>query len=228
MTLNNASAQSSSAPASPTKAKIPTEASTQAEPGKVFQKSILVLGDSLSAEYGIRRGSGWVQLLQQELDQSKVAQAKLVRTIYQFQNASISGETTAGGRARISALLDKYKPAIVVLELGGNDALRGLELSATEKNLREITQLAQKSGAKVLMVGMQIPPNFGASYANKFAAIFAKIATTEKAMLLPFLLKGVAERAELFQADRIHPTEAAQPIMAANVSAALKPLLGQH
>jgi acyl-CoA thioesterase I len=191
---------------------------------------ILVLGDSLSAEYGIKRGSGWVALLQTELDQGKIDAAKNNPTAsrtktYVMQNASISGETTAGGRSRLPDLLTRFEPNIVIVELGGNDALRGLDLAMTESNLREITQKAQKTGARVLLLGMQIPPNFGKSYAEKFSAMFRKIAQAERAELVPFFLDGIAEDLKFFQADRIHPTEAAQKTLMLNVSKGLKALL---
>ncbi len=181
---------------------------------------ILVLGDSLSAEYGIARGSGWVALLDKKLADDKIAA--------QVVNASISGDTTSGGHARLPALLKKYQPAIVVIELGGNDALRGLPLAMTEANLDAMTQAAQLAGAKVLLVGMQVPPNYGAQYGQQFAAAFAKVAQQRRAALVPFLLKGVADAADptkLFQPDRIHPTAAAHPIILGNVWPALRKLL---
>jgi acyl-CoA thioesterase-1 len=173
---------------------------------------ILVVGDSLSAEYGLKRGSGWVALLEQRLARDKIA-ARVV-------NASISGDTTSGGRSRLPALLAQHKPTHVVLELGGNDALRGLPLSGTEDNLAQMTQAAQKAGAQVLLVGMQVPPNYGTDYANRFAGLFAKVAKQYKAGLVPFLLQGVADGADprsLFQADGIHPREEAQARMLDNV-----------
>ncbi len=196
---------------------------------------ILILGDSLSAEYGLKRGTGWVSQLQSTLDQSKSDSAKAapVKTVraatspkkYLIQNASVSGETTAGGRSRLPDLLSRAQPNIVIVELGGNDALRGLDLAMTESNLREITQKAQKSGARVLLLGMQIPPNFGKAYADKFAAVFSKIARSEKSELVPFLLDGIADDLSYFQADRIHPTEAAQERIMKNVYQGLKALL---
>jgi acyl-CoA thioesterase-1 len=181
---------------------------------------ILVVGDSLSAEYGLKRGSGWVALLEQRLAREKVA-ARVV-------NASISGDTTSGGRSRLAALLRQHNPTHVVIELGGNDALRGLPLQMTEDNLSQMTQAAQKAGARVLLVGMQVPPNYGTDYANRFSALFAKVAKQHKAGLVPFLLEGVADGAEptkLFQADRIHPREEAHPIMLDNVWPELRKLL---
>jgi acyl-CoA thioesterase-1 len=181
---------------------------------------ILVVGDSMSSEYGLKRGSGWVALLEQRLAREKVA-AKVV-------NASVSGDTTSGGRSRLALLLKQHKPTHVVLELGGNDALRGLPLSMTEGNLSAMTQAAQQAGAKVLLVGMQVPPNYGTDYGQRFAALFEKVAKQHKAAVVPFLLKGVADGPEptrLFQADRIHPLEEAQPRMLDNVWPELKKLL---
>ena len=191
----------------------------QPAPGKAAPK-ILVLGDSLSAEYGLARGTGWVALLEKQL-----AADKLPATVI---NASVSGETTSGGRSRLPALLEQHRPTQVVIELGGNDALRGLPLKNTEDNLTWMTQAAQKAGAKVLIVGMQVPPNYGTDYANRFAAVFETVAKTQKAAVVPFFLKGVADGADptrLFQADRIHPKTEAHPIMLGNVWPELKKLL---
>jgi acyl-CoA thioesterase-1 len=181
---------------------------------------ILVVGDSLSAEYGLRRGSGWVALLEQRLAREKIA-AKVV-------NASITGDTTSGGRARLPALLQQHRPTHVVLELGGNDALRGLPLAMTDDNLSQMVALARKAGARVLLVGMQVPPNYGSDYAKRFADLFANVAKRHQAALVPFLLEGIAEGADptrLFQADRIHPKEEAQPRMLDNVWPELKKIL---
>jgi acyl-CoA thioesterase-1 len=181
---------------------------------------ILVVGDSLSAEYGLKRGTGWVALLEQRLAREKIA-AKVV-------NASISGDTTAGGRSRLPALLQQHKPTLVVIELGGNDALRGLPLAMTEDNLAQMTQAAQQAGAKVLLVGMQVPPNYGTDYSKRFAGLFESVAKQHKAALVPFLLKGVADvedPAKMFQADRIHPLASAHPVILANVWPVLAPLL---
>lgn len=180
-------------------------------------KSILVVGDSLSAEYGIARGTGWVPLLEKKLAEEKMEASVL--------NASISGETTSGGRARLPALLEKNKPNIVIIELGANDGLRGLPIEATEDNLRAMIRAARSAQAAVLLVGMQIPPNYGADYARRFAGIYAKLAKEFKLPLVPFLFEGVASRPELFQSDRIHPTAQAQPIMLNNVWSQLKPML---
>lgn len=190
-------------------------------PGKASARSvILVVGDSLSAEYGLERGKGWVKLLEQRL-----AKDKLAATVI---NASISGDTTSGGRSRLPALLKQHQPTLVVLELGGNDALRGLPLNMTRDNLLAMTRAAKVAGAKVLVVGMQVPPNYGRQYSEDFAALFQSVAKAEKTALVPFLLKGVADgpNAEaMFQPDRIHPREQAHPIMLANVWAGLRPLL---
>ena len=183
-------------------------------------QKILVLGDSLSAEYGLKRGTGWVALLEIRLKAEKL-DAVVV-------NASISGETTSGGRSRLGALLSQHRPSHVVIELGGNDALRGLPLSLTEDNLSQMTQSAQKAGASVLLAGMQVPPNYGRDYADRFAAMFAAVAKAHKAALVPFLLAGVSDGpdpTQLFQADRIHPTEAAHPMILVNVWPALRKIL---
>ena len=182
--------------------------------------TLLVVGDSLSAEYGLARGSGWVALLEKRLAQEKL-DASVV-------NASISGDTTSGGRSRLPALLRQHKPTHVILELGGNDALRGLPLAMTQANLSEMVRASKALGAKVVIAGMQVPPNYGRQYGNDFYALFKTVAQTEGVSLVPFFLKGVADvpQAEsLFQADRIHPREAAHPTLLANVWAVLKPLL---
>ena len=181
---------------------------------------ILVVGDSLSAEYGLRRGTGWVALLEQRLAKEKIA-VKVV-------NASISGDTTSGGRSRLPALLKQHRPTHVVIELGGNDALRGLPLQMTEDNLSKMPEAAQQAGARVLLVGMQIPPNFGADYGKRFSGLFATVAKARKVPLVPFLLEGIADGPEplkLFQADRIHPSEEAQARMMDNVWPELKKIL---
>lgn len=182
-------------------------------------KTVLVLGDSLSAEYGISRGAGWVTLLEKRLKDERI-DATII-------NASISGETTSGGKARLPALLQQHKPSVVVIELGGNDGLRGLPLSAAQANLRAMIEEAQKTNAKVLLVGMQIPPNYGRDYTEKFYALYSKLSREAKIPLVPFLLHGVAERPQLFQADRIHPVSEAQPIMLDNIWPHLKPLIAR-
>jgi len=181
---------------------------------------ILVVGDSLSAEYGLKRGSGWVALLDKRLTREKIA-ASVV-------NASISGDTTSGGRSRLPALLLKHKPTHVILELGGNDALRGLPLKQTEANLVTMARAAKAGGARVIVTGMQVPPNYGRKYGDEFFTMFANVARSEGAALVPFLLKGVADGPDalaMFQPDRIHPNEAAHPLMLDNVWPVLRPLL---
>ena len=197
---------------------MPSRAVGAARDGQV----ILVVGDSLSAEYGLARGSGWVALLEQRLAREKIA-AKVV-------NASISGDTTSGGRSRLPALLVQHKPTHVILELGGNDALRGLPLTMTESNLTAMVRAAKAAGARVVLAGMQVPPNYGRQYGEEFGRLFANVAKNERVALVPFLLKGVADgpgAEALFQADRIHPKEAAHPIMLGNVWPVLRPLLAK-
>jgi acyl-CoA thioesterase-1 len=157
--------------------------------------------------------------------EQRLAKEKIPATVV---NASISGDTTSGGRSRLPALLAQHKPRVVIIELGGNDALRGLPLQMTQDNLLAMTQAAQASGAKVVLAGMQVPPNYGQDYSNRFAATFATVAKTTKASLVPFLLKGVADgpdAAKLFQADRIHPNEAAHPTILATMWPAVKKLI---
>ncbi|MFN7207886.1 MAG: arylesterase [Burkholderiales bacterium] len=178
---------------------------------------VLVLGDSLSAEYGIKRGSGWVQLLSERLEQQKFR--------WQVVNSSVSGETSSGGRSRLPALLQQHRPRIVIIELGANDGLRGLSLDATRQNLRTMIQAAQQSGARVLLVGMQLPPNFGISYTRDFADLFRQLAKERKTALVPFLLEGIAADLSYFQDDRIHPNEKAQVRLLDNVWGGLLPLL---
>lgn len=180
-------------------------------------KVVLVLGDSLSAEYGLVRGTGWVPLLEK-----RIAENNLPVTIV---NASISGETTSGGRSRLATLLQKHKPQVLVLELGANDGLRGLSPQATEANLREMIAQAKQAKASVLLVGMQVPPNYGVDYTKRFAAIFPRLAQENKLPLVPFLFSGLLDKPELFQSDRIHPTAEAQPILLDTVWPHLKPLL---
>jgi len=185
--------------------------------------TILVLGDSLSAEYGLARGTGWVALLTSRLKEQGI-KAEVV-------NASISGETTAGGRTRAAALMKTHRPSHVVIELGANDALRGLPIQSTQDNLQAIIELSQKSGAKVVLVGMMVPPNYGRKYTQDFAAIFGTLARVNKTALVPFLLQGVADRSDArdwFQADGIHPLAKGHPIMLDHVWSALKPLLLGH
>lgn len=180
-------------------------------------KTILLLGDSLSAEYGLARGAGWVSLLEKKLQAEKNDAAII--------NASISGETTSGGRSRLQPLLGKHRPDIVVIELGANDGLRGLSLASTEANLRAMITAAQKAHAKVLLIGMQIPPNYGGDYTKQFAGVFPKLAKETRIALVPFLLEGLVDQPQFFQSDRIHPTAQAQPLLLDAVWPHLKPLL---
>ena len=181
---------------------------------------LLVVGDSLSAEYGIARGTGWVALLDAQLQKD--------HPNWQVVNASISGDTTAGGLARLPHLLKQHQPQLVVIELGGNDALRGFSLKRTEDNLVKMIRACQAIKAKVLLVGMQVPPNFGAAYASDFTRLFARISKQQQTALVPFLLAGVADDKDptaLFQADRIHPKAEAHPRILANVWVVLKKML---
>ncbi|UBQ06800.1 arylesterase [Tepidimonas taiwanensis] len=181
---------------------------------------ILVVGDSLSAEYGLARGSGWVALLEQRLQRQRPG-ARVV-------NASVSGDTTAGGRSRLPALLERHRPDIVILELGGNDALRGLPLATTRDNLRAMIRASRDAGARVLLLGMDMPPNYGERYRAEFRALYTDLAREENTAVVPFFLAGVADRPDAgqhFQDDRIHPNERAQPRLRDNVWAALQRLL---
>ena len=184
---------------------------TQAQTNPV----ILVMGDSLSAEYGLVRGTGWVRMLEDQL-----LKESSPWTVF---NASISGETTAGGLSRLPKTLEQKKPGIVILELGANDALRGLSIQETEKNLSKMIQLSKTSGAKVLLFGMQIPPNYGQDYTKKFQQLYPQLARQERVELLPFFLQGVVSDINLFQADRMHPNEKAQSILFKNVWGAMAP-----
>lgn len=178
---------------------------------------ILVFGDSLSANYGLAVESGWVSLLQQRLTQNHYE--------YRVVNASISGETTAGGLSRIDSALAAHQPAIVILELGANDGLRGLPLQATRDNLDAMIRACIAGKARVLLVGMRLPPNYGAAYSERFSMIYPDLAKKHHTALLPFLLEGMADKRALFQADNLHPTAAAQPAVLENVWKQLKPLL---
>jgi acyl-CoA thioesterase-1 len=178
---------------------------------------ILVVGDSLSAEYGIARNTGWVELLNLAL--AKTSKPALVL------NASISGDTTIGGLNRIDAALRQHQPSVVILELGANDALRGLPLSLTQKNIIEMIVRSQAMGAKVILIGMQIPPNYGRDYSEGFKNVFSVAASKTGAALVPFLFEGFADQRQYFQADGIHPNESAQPLMLATVRRVLDPLL---
>lgn len=178
---------------------------------------VLVFGDSLSAGYGVAPGRGWVDLLEARLREQGIG--------LQVVNASVSGETTQGGVTRIDDALARHRPAVVVLELGGNDALRGLPLERTKRNLAEMVRRARAAGARVLLLGMRIPPNYGPEYTRRFEALYRELHEALGVAFVPFFLDGVALDAELMQDDGIHPTAAAQPRMLDNVWPALEPLL---
>jgi acyl-CoA thioesterase I len=179
---------------------------------------VLIVGDSISAGYGLPSGTGWVALLQKKLEAEHFP--------HRVVNASISGDTTAGGRERLPALLKAHRPAITVIELGGNDGLRGGSLDAMRDNLDAMITEAQKAGAHVLVVGIRLPPNYGPAYVQRFAAIFSDVAKAHKAAVVPFLFEGFGEDNAMFQADGIHPVAAAQGKLLDNVWPELKPLLG--
>ena len=179
--------------------------------------AVLIVGDSISAGYGLPAGSGWVALLQQRL----AVEHRPHRVI----NASITGDTTAGGRSRLDALLERYRPAITVIELGGNDGLRGGGVEAMRQNLDAMTLAAQKAGSRVLLIGMRMPPNYGAAYVQRFDATFAEVARARKAAVVPFFFEGFGEDDAMFQPDRVHPGAAAQLKLLDNVWPELKPLL---
>jgi len=185
-----------------------------------IKHTVLVVGDSLSAEYGLPRGAGWVALLERRIKAEKLS-ARVV-------NASISGDTTSGGRSRLPALLKQHRPTVAVIELGGNDALRGLPLAMTQANLLAMTRAAKAAGARPLLLGMVIPPNYGRQYTEDFTQLFATVAKAENVALVPSFLARVADgpdAAEMFQPDRIHPRAEAQPRMLDNVWPVLRPLL---
>ncbi|MGQ9685195.1 MAG: arylesterase [Thiobacillaceae bacterium] len=179
--------------------------------------SILVLGDSLSAAYGLPRQSGWVTLLEERLSQRKFN--------YRVVNASVSGETSAGGASRIAGLLRQHRPEILILALGANDGLRGLPATQLQSNLETMIHTARRGNVKVLLVGMRMPPNFGPAYTRQFAAVYAELARRHRTAFVPFLLEGFADRPEYFLSDGIHPNGAAQPLILERVWTALEPLL---
>jgi acyl-CoA thioesterase-1 len=181
------------------------------------EKSILVFGDSVSAAFGIAQARGWVALLGERL--------KRERPDYSVVNASVSGETTAGGAARLKPALDKHHPAVVVIELGGNDGLRGMAVPAMKKNLSAMIEQSQRSGARVLLVGMRMPPNYGPQYTGEFERAFTELAKQHGTALVPFLFEDLGMRRDYFQPDGIHPTEAAQPVMLETIWKRLRPLL---
>jgi acyl-CoA thioesterase I len=179
--------------------------------------TILIYGDSLSAAYGLRQDAGWPALLQARLKQKAMD--------YTVLNASISGETTSGGAARIEEALKAHQPKVIIVALGANDGLRGLPLDQMRSNLAKIVRTSQKAKSRVLLVGMRLPPNYGEPYTRPFAQVYVDLAREYKTALAPFLLDGVAEQRELFQSDNLHPTARAQPIILDNVWTALAPML---
>ena len=187
-----------------------------AAPTAQAARTILVFGDSLSAGYGIRQDDAWPALLAQRLQQK--------RFDYNVVNASISGETSSGGRSRLPAALDKHAPAVVIIALGANDGLRGLPVATLRDNLTAMTASAQQKKARVLIVGQRLPPNYGA-YAQQFDKVFGEVAKARKAALVDFLLEGIADQPRFFQADNLHPTREAQPRLLDNVWPGLEPLL---
>lgn len=216
----------SSTPATPTPAT-PTPATDADAASPKLENRVLVVGDSLSAEYGLKRGSGWVALLEARLAQARTSfigdAGAAGPTVV---NASISGETTAGGWSRLPALLDKHRPAVVVIALGANDALRGLDLTMTQANLGRMIDAVKDLGARPVLVGMQVPPNYGRAYGDRFAELFPALARDRDVTLVPFLLEGFAEDTSRFQPDRIHPNEGAQQQMLDNVWPAFERLAG--
>lgn len=187
-------------------------------PGAAPRGPVLVLGDSLSAEHNIPAGSGWVELLERRLLKEMASPPKVI-------NASISGETTAGALARLPALLQKHRPAVLVIELGGNDALRGLPPAQLRGNLERMLGMADQAGARVLLLGIDVPPNYGPAYRERLRGTYAELAAAHDAGLVPFFLEGVALQPGLMQADGLHPTAAAQARLLDNVWPALEPLL---
>ena len=180
-------------------------------------KTVLVFGDSLSASYGIEEEQGWVNLLSEKLRQAQ--------SPYSVINASVSGETSTGGLSRLPAALAEFQPSVVILELGGNDGLRGLPLATLQANLEEMVSLSQQAGAKVLLAGIQIPPNYGPRYTEPFYALFGEIAETEQLPFVPFLIDGIPQQPELMQNDGIHPRAEAQHMILDNVWPVLEPML---
>lgn len=197
-------------------AGVPAPASASAD-GPGGARKVLVLGDSISAAYGIQRETGWVALLQQRL--------RALNPAHQVVNASVSGETTGGGRARLAAALERHTPDIVVIELGGNDALRGYPVERIRENLEAMVSETRAAGATPVILGMQIPPNYGPRYTSAFQAMFREVADAHEAAYVPFLLDGVATDRTLMQADGIHPTEQAQQLILDNAWAAIATLL---
>ena len=180
---------------------------------------LLILGDSLSAGYGMDREKSWVSLLETRLRESGYS--------YRILNSSISGDTSQGGLARISRLLDRYQPEIVIIELGANDGLRGIDPDITRENMTSMVQQSQAIGARVLLAGIKLPPNYGSAYLEQFESIYADLANEFDTLLVPFFMDGVAFRPDLLQADTIHPNEAGQPVLLDNVWKVLEPALSR-
>lgn len=198
---------------------MPARAASAAPAAPEGRPTLVVLGDSLSAEYGLPRDTGWVALLRQRLAAERID--------YSVANASVSGDTTSGGRARLPAVLQRLKPSIVVVELGSNDALRGVPVATTEQNLRDIIAAARRAHAQVVLVGMYVPPNYGPDYTQKFHAVYTRLSKQLGVPLVPFLLAGIENKPEMFQSDQMHPGEQAQRVLLDNVWPTLKPLLGK-
>ncbi|WP_368564040.1 arylesterase [Pseudoxanthomonas sp. UTMC 1351] len=198
-------------------AVLPVSAQTALAAPAKSPRTILVMGDSLSAAYGLSSAQGWVALTADRLTKTKPG--------WRVVNASVSGETTAGGASRVTGELQRHRPAVVVIELGANDGLRGLQLQQTRANLEKMIQAAQKANAKVLLIGMRIPPNYGPDYTRGFENNYTALATQYKVPLLPFLLEPIALDRNAFQADNLHPVATAQPKLRDHVWKALEPLL---
>ncbi|MGG5542936.1 arylesterase [Burkholderia vietnamiensis] len=200
-------------------ATVPARAASAAPAAPEGRPTLVVLGDSLSAEYGLPRDTGWVALLRQRLATERID--------YSVANASVSGDTTSGGRARLPAVLQRLKPSIVIVELGSNDALRGVPVATTEQNLRDIIAAARRAHAQVVLVGMYVPPNYGPDYTQKFHAVYTRLSKQLGVPLVPFLLAGIENKPEMFQSDQMHPGEQAQRVLLDNVWPTLQPLLGK-
>ena len=185
--------------------------------GSTTTNNILVLGDSISAAYGINTDSGWVSLLSLKITQKKIP--------YQVINASVSGDTTINGLKRLPALLKKYSPAIVIIELGGNDGLRGLSLRTMKNNLKQIIELSQNSGANIILAGMKIPPNYGKRYTQTFYKIYYDLNEDYKISFIPFILEGIGDKKELMQKDGLHPSKEAQKIIMKSIWNKLESIL---
>jgi len=198
--------------AAPTPADAPHHA-----PATAAKPTILVIGDSLSAEYGLPRDTGWVALMRERLTQERID--------YSVANASISGDTSSGGLARLPLAMQRLKPSIVLIELGANDGLRGVPLTTTESNLRAMIEMIRADGAKPVLIGMYVPPNYGTDYVRQFHGLYTRLSQDMHVPLVPFLLAGIVDKPELFQADQLHPNQQAQSLLLGNVWPTVKPLL---